>query len=92
MVVVSLVMLVIFPVGVPLALGWTLWRKRHALYPRNAGRALVIDHGSDGSRPSVLSVWLSKLAPELQAGLHEQVRGCTSQRAPPQASFDVVRS
>lgn len=77
MVVVSAVMLVIFPVGVPLALGWTLWRKRRFLYPRNSGLAMVVTHSGDGARPSVLSLWLRKLTPELRDELHEEVRSTT---------------
>jgi hypothetical protein len=76
MVIVSAVMLVIFPVGVPLALGWTLWRKRHSLYPRNKGLVMVVSYGVDNapSRSSILSLWLRKLTPELREELHEEVR------------------
>jgi hypothetical protein len=71
--VVSLVMLVIFPFGVPAALGWTLWRKRHVLYPRNKGSVMSVSPGVVGEQPSVLSVWLDKVTPEMQRALHGRV-------------------
>lgn len=72
--VVSFVMLAIFPVGVPVALGWTLWSKRHALYPRNVGVVMSVTHYADTVRSSVVAVRLRKVTPELLGMLHSRVR------------------
>jgi hypothetical protein len=72
--VVSFVMLVIFPIGVPVALGWILWRKRHALYPRNADLVMSVSHCAHGVQSSALTVRLDKVMPEMLGVLHTQVR------------------
>jgi hypothetical protein len=67
-------MLVIFPIGVPVVLGWTLWRKRHALYPRNAGVVMSVTHCAHGTQSSVLTIRLDQVMPGLLGALHAQVR------------------
>jgi hypothetical protein len=76
---VSYVMLVIFPIGVPVALGWILWRNRRALYPRNAGVVMSVTHCVQGS--SVLTVRLDKVTQEVLEALHAQVRSKASSTA-----------
>ena len=71
---VSFVMLVIFPIGVPVALGWTLWRKRHALYPRNAGLVMSVTHCAHGVQSSLLTVRLDQVTQKVLVVLHAQVR------------------
>ncbi len=62
------IMTVIFPIGVPLFLLWTLrlWRKRHQLYPRNKNSSLVaysVDPDKEESEPRRRSRFSAVLSP-----------------------------
>jgi hypothetical protein len=73
MVFVAIVMLCVFPVGVPVALGWALWRKRRQLYPRNEGLTLRVAPSPDGVQPSTVVVDKELLSPADLRILHGKV-------------------
>jgi hypothetical protein len=74
MLTVAIVMAGVFPVGVPLYLGVVLWRRRHALFPRNRARILALSHSPDGVQPTILSVRSELVPTVLQPLLHRKVR------------------
>ena len=71
MVLVSIIMTVIFPIGVPLVLGWTLWRKRDRLYPRNKDVTLSV---AFTPTTTVIAAHTLRMKPVLGPVLHKQVR------------------
>jgi hypothetical protein len=74
MVIYSIVMVVVFPLGVPAILGWTLWRKRRALYPRNFENAIAVVHGGpEGAKNTVLVVHSDRVLKTLEESLQQQV-------------------
>ena len=66
-------MTVIFPIGVPAVLWWTLWRHRHALYPRNKHRVLLVTRSVEGQGSTVITVRSVNLLPALREVLHDKV-------------------
>ncbi len=51
----SVVMLVLIPVGFPLAFLWVLWRHRDSLYPRNRDRCVRVLHSPDVATACVVA-------------------------------------
>ncbi len=74
MLTVAIVMMGVFPIGVPLYLGLTLWRHRAGLYPRNRGRILVVSQSPDGVQPTILSVKSELVPAVMRPVLHRKVR------------------
>ena len=76
MLTVSIVMSGVFPIGVPLFLAYTLWRRRASLFPRNVGYTIGVVHSPDGAQPTVVAVKALNLLPSLRPTLHERVGVC----------------
>ena len=77
MVIVSLIITVVFPIGVPLVLGLTLWWKRHALHPRNKGFVLAVafpEQTTPLQPVTVVVVHTERMLPTLGPELQDRVR------------------
>lgn len=73
MLAVSVAMSAVFPIGVPLFLAYTLWRRRESLYPRNHALTIGVVHSPDGVQPTVIAVKTDNLLPSLRPLLHDKV-------------------
>ncbi len=69
MLVYALVMVAVYPVGIPATLFFVLWRHRRRLFPGNLGLWVRVAHAADGASPCVVAVVADRFGVTERAGL-----------------------
>ncbi len=70
----SVVMMVVIPIGFPVAFLWVLWRHRRSLYPKNRDRCVRVLHSSDAGSPCIVACVEGEFSTAAREVFHRKVQ------------------